>query len=126
MNGAILDITSPVAESSPNTTQPPDDRIIRLPIANGNPNVMWVAALGGSPVVELWFAPLADATSPTPTWVRLSLTGAAQFTVPAGDAAIIAVTAISWQGFVPSDVPLFLRVQALGGATRIFAGLTRG
>lgn len=119
MNGALIVIANPVADPDPNVTQPDGDRIVLLPQPMAITNVVWIAALGGIPDVELWFAPLGD--SPL-TWVRLNIAGTSTFPItPAGDALLL-----PFPGAMPSGVPLFLRVVNVNGATRVLAGVTKG
>jgi hypothetical protein len=114
----IVPIAGP--DPDPNVTPPPDDRIITLESATpiGGQWLAWVAAQGGGPTVELWV--LIDFTPPGGAadtwWFRWNN---AALVVPMDQAV----------PFPTNGVPVttksaFLRITAVGGATRIVLGLT--
>lgn len=113
LNGALATIPAPVLDADPNVTQPPEDRVVFLPIASAANSMLWVGAVGGAPTVQVWFAPLGD----TPrTWFLVTTTPIS----PAAGAAVMLPL-----GIIPAGVPVFIRVTAVGGATKIAMGLTR-
>jgi hypothetical protein len=116
IRSTVGDGVNPLAvDPDPNVTFPPDDRLIRLPSASplGGQWQAWLAAQGGSPTVELWL--LID-FSGSSWWFRWNN---AAIAVPVDQA-------VSFPTFsVPVDTAsAFLRVTAVGGATRVLLGLT--
>lgn len=105
-------------DPDPNTTSPAANRIFKLPTLNpgaGFP-AAWLAAVSGSPTVELWcFIIFLEDDPDTGRWFRWDNTS---FAVPVDQMTPFPTTSI------PVDIPSFLRVTAAGGATRVVLGLT--
>lgn len=119
LNGALQTIDNPTTDPNPNTTQPPEDRVVRLtPSMSGEQYTVWLGAIGGSPTVELWAAPFG--TEPK-QWLLVNIATVTAFALTAGEMGVF-----PQGGAVPAGMPLFLRVTAVGGATRIAFGVTRG
>jgi hypothetical protein len=106
-------------DADPNVTDPPLDRVFGLPspFPSGGSPTTWLAAEGGAPTVEIW-ALLRFGVVPNNTarWFRWNN---ATFSVPAADQVVQVSPG------VPVDfAAYFLRITAVGGATRVTFGLS--
>ena len=97
-------------DPDPSVTPPPADRVTTLPSSAGRgAPLCWVGAEGGGPTVELWYSPLSG------VWLRWNN---AVLVVPAKQMVPVPTAQ------VPTDMPMFLRITIVNGATRVTLGLT--
>lgn len=93
-------------DNNPNTTAPPAERVFSIPALQSGTDSVWLRAEGGTCSVELW---MQDEQG---LWWLCSAASALAAGVVTPRAALT----------VPFVAPLFARVTAVAGATRIVAG----
>lgn len=105
-------------DADPNVTEPPEADTFAIPPPSSYAPGVWFGS-DGTPTIEVW-ARINPNAPDGERWALIYWAISASSAVPIPSANTI----VSYgSGFPPPcAVPLFLRVTAVGGATRIFAG----